>query len=317
MKRQTGRSRLLAVLTVAALVWSLALDLGGAQAAQVTATWANNITGNWNETARWSGLVGGDSYPNNDASDTYSIVIDGIAGTGPSSVTLNVSVAIDNLTVTSDSALTIANNNNLTVVSGATAGTITNAGTIALSSSGSLTNLIIGTGGTVTLQGGGNIALGNNGSNRIYSNTAGSVLDNLNNTISGAGQILSNAGRLTLKNETAGIIDATGTVALTVSDFTGATTLLNTGILRSSNTTAGNGGLVLANTTVDNTGSSNGGRITAIGANTHVDLNSATIQGGTLTTSGGGVIQTVTTGTGTLDGSTAQVTITGEAPSRW
>ena len=64
---------------------------------------------------------------------------------------------------------------------------------------------------------------------------------------------------------------------------------------------------MLQNTTIDNTGSSNAGLITAIGANTHVDLRNATIKGGTITTSGGGLVQTLSSGT--LDGTVAPVTI--------
>ena len=59
---------------------------------------------------------------------------------------------------------------------------------------------------------------------------------------------------------------------------------------------------MLWNTAINNAG----GTIQAVGAQANVDLQSVSIEGGTLTTSGGGVIQTVDTGS-TLDGITSGV----------
>lgn len=80
---------------------------------------------------------------------------------------------------------------------------------ISLNSTGQNTDLILN--GTFTP---GNIVLTDNGNNRIYSNVAGSVLDN-QQTISGSGQIFSNQG-LSLINETTGIINSNGSSGLSL-----------------------------------------------------------------------------------------------------
>jgi hypothetical protein len=129
------------------------------------------------------------------------------------------------------------------------------------------------------------------------------VLENVDNTISGAGQVFQNAGMI-LKNDTAGVIDATGASPLSIGTFN-ANPVQNTGLLE---TTAGTGGLIITGgTTIDNTGNSNAGKITADGAGTHVDISNSTILGGTLTGKNGGVFN----GSGsTLDGSTAGAPVT-------
>jgi hypothetical protein len=198
--------------------------------------------------------------------------------------------------VTTGSTVQIDNGVGLSIL-----GTITNNGTVSLSSTTTLTDLVPS--GTVTLQGGGKVLLsdaGMNNRNRIYSNTNGSVLDNIDNTISGAGEIFSN-GRLSLTNEKAGIIDATGTNGLEIDNITVA----NRGILEATAT----GGLHLFLAGIDNTGNNNGGRIKAVGAGHNVYLDGVGITGGTLSASGGGLIET--TGNGALfDGSHAGAPVT-------
>jgi hypothetical protein len=175
-------------------------------------------------------------------------------------------------------------------------GTITNNGTLSLAASTTTTDLLVAS-GTVTLQGGGNLVLADTGTNnrsRIYSNTAGSVLDNVNNTISGAGEIFSNGGNLSLTNEAAGVIDANGAHALEIDHIT----LTNSGLLEAT----GAGGLEIFNATVNNTGNSNGGQIKAVGTGNNVNLGTDTVVGGSLIASGGGLI--AITGNSVLDGST-------------
>jgi hypothetical protein len=102
----------------------------------------------------------------------------------------------------------------------ALAGTITNDGTLSLASTTTLTDLVPS--GTVILRGGGRVVLSDAGTinrNRVYSNTLGSLLDNVDNTISGAGEIFGNGGRLSLLNAAAGVIDATGTQALEIDNI--------------------------------------------------------------------------------------------------
>ena len=209
-------------------------------------------------------------------------------------------------TISTGSAVRINDGTNLTV-----AGAIVNNGTLTLASGQNgvnydNTDLIVN--GTTTLSGTGSVTLsdvGANGwTNRIYGGQSGSVLDN-QETIQGAGQIYANYGYLSLLNDTAGVINANGKNTLSI-NYIGVT---NEHILKSTNTTAGNGGLYLWSATIDNSQNSNGGVIKAVGANSHVDLNNDHIIGGALTTTGGGVIQT--TGGGTyLDGTASGAPLT-------
>jgi hypothetical protein len=187
---------------------------------------------------------------------------------------------LTNLTISSGSTLDIPNNDGLNFG----AGTITNSGTINLQSTGNNTELVI-TGGNVTLTGGGAIAMSGNTNNMILTGTAGQMLTNVNNTISGSGQI-GNGGGLLFVNDAGGIVDASGGI-LTIAPYnntTGSTT--NQGLLEA---TAG-GTLQLENT-VTNTG----GTILATGSGALVELNAVSITGGTLTSNSGGVIQSINT----------------------
>jgi len=113
-------------------------------------------------------------------------------------------------------------------------GTVTNTGTIAISSVGAESDLEILIRGA-TLQGGGQVVLSDNSQNVVFGSDAAAVLDNVDNVISGAGQI--GSGQLTLTNE--GVIDATGNNALVID--TGTNAIINRGMLEAS----GAGGLVV------------------------------------------------------------------------
>ncbi len=191
----------------------------------------------------------------------------------------------------------VLNNTGTVVVSDQTvlslAGTINNTGTIAESqlSNGGSTQIRIAS-QKVSLTGGGKLTMTNNSLNQIFGNSASNTLDNVNNTISGAGAL--GASSLTLVNEIAGVINANQAPTFFQSGQlvigTAAAGTVNNGLLEATNT----GGLVILNTTVNNSGDiATDGTILAAGAGAHVDLNGATIQGGVLATSGGGVIQTV------------------------
>ena len=129
----------------------------------------------------------------------------------------------------------VTNAGNMVVSDGAVlplSGTIDNTGTIALNSSGDHTELqIIGDG--VTLEGGGQLILSNNAANTIVGTGPSDTLTNVDNTISGAGQIGSGDGTLTLVNEAHGTIeanDAGGTLTLET-----GTTITNNGVLEALN----------------------------------------------------------------------------------
>ena len=127
----------------------------------------------------------------------------------------------------------VENAGNMVVSDGAVlplSGTIDNTGTIALNSTGDQTELqIVGDG--VTLQGGGQVTL--SGAAVIIGTGSAAVLTNVDNTISGAGQIGSGDGTLTLINETHGTIDAN--VAAGTFTLETGTTITNNGVLEALN----------------------------------------------------------------------------------
>ena len=129
----------------------------------------------------------------------------------------------------------VENAGNMVVSDGAVlplGGTIDNTGAIVLNSSGDHTELqIIGNG--VTLEGGGQLTLSDSSANAIVGTGPNDTLTNVDNTISGAGQIGSGDGTLTLVNEAHGTIaanDAGGTLTLET-----GTTITNNGVLEALN----------------------------------------------------------------------------------
>jgi hypothetical protein len=181
-------------------------------------------------------------------------------------------------TLTNTGTVEVNNSDALTLL-----GTIVNSGVIGLNSNYNDTDLIIDT-ATLTLTGSGTIAMGDYPNNRIYGASGAYVLDNINNVIEGAGQL--GAGQLTLINEAAGIIDATGNNALTL--YTGST-VINKGLIEAT----GAGGLVIQSTVDD----SAGGTILAASGSS-VTLQNATLIGGLIT--GAGTFYS--TGTSELNG---------------
>jgi VCBS repeat-containing protein len=108
-------------------------------------------------------------------------------------------------------------------------GTINNTGTIELNSAGNETDLQL-TGHGMTLQGGGHVVLSDSAENVISGTSADVTLTNVDNTISGAGQI--GGGQLTLINDSHGTIAATGTLNQLTID-TGSGTFTNHGTVLS------------------------------------------------------------------------------------
>jgi hypothetical protein len=135
------------------------------------------------------------------------------------------------------------------------AGIVENSGTITLDSTGGPTEFQIIQHG-LTLEGGGSIILSDSGTNIIFGTNSDVLLTNVDNTISGAGQL--GGGQLSFINH--GSVVATGSHALDID--TGANTVFNFGTLEA----AGSGGLVLHGD-VSNTGLlwANGGNITVEG----------------------------------------------------
>ena len=175
------------------------------------------------------------------------------------------------------STLTVTNNTTLTLRDA-----LATSGTVLLNSAGNYTQLAASA--AVTLQAGSLVRMSDNFENRITADGHAAVLTN-KGTIQGAGRLGDGDANLLFTN--AGLVSATGVNAVLLN--TGGTGVVNTGVLQDT----GAGGLLIQNTAVDGTG---GGRIVAAGAGAHVDLQTATIIGGTLATTGGGVIQTVDRG---------------------
>ncbi len=160
-------------------------------------------------------------------------------------------------------------------------GTIQNTSQITLAATSTATEMFI-EGGDVTLQGGGSLILSNSTANQIKSTVSTNRLINKDNLIQGSGSMGMNS--MGFVNES--IIEANQSIALIIDPS--ATGFTNTGIMR-----AVNGGTMdLQNGTFLNTN----GTIEAQDGST-VKFTSATIQGGTLTTSGTGIIQNVNVAT--------------------
>ena len=175
-------------------------------------------------------------------------------------------------------------NNNITNIQG----TINNTGTITLASTTTYTELNVAPSGA-TLSGGGTVVMGRGAQySYIQAQSGTPTFTNSNNTIEGTGQI--GNGNLALVNNgtiNANVSPTVLNVPLELYSDSGGIT--NTNVLEATN----GGQLEIYNSTVTNSGS--GAKIEAIGADgsgnaSNVYLNAATINGGTLTTSGAGVI---------------------------
>jgi hypothetical protein len=135
-------------------------------------------------------------------------------------------------------------------------GIITNSGTIELASTGQHTELQLIQYG-ITLQGGGTVVLSDDPNNVIAGTLPIVTLTNVDNSISGAGQI--GNGSLTLVNQ--GSITADGANALVID--TGANDIVNSGTLEAT----GAGGLTILGS-ISNSGLiwANGGNVSLLGA---------------------------------------------------
>ena len=177
------------------------------------------------------------------------------------SITLS-GVPVSSLSATNfvfDHTPAMGNAGTMTIDDGAVlplSGIITNTGTIALDPAGRETHLELIQNG-ITLQGGGQVVLSDSSENVISGTIPSVTLTNVDNTISGAGQL--GAGQMVLINN--GTIIAIGTHALVID--TGPNAVTNAGTLEAT----GSGGLIL-NSDIENSGLiwANGGNITINGA---------------------------------------------------
>lgn len=220
-------------------------------------TWNVAGNGNWSNGADWNPV----GFPN---SSSRNVCITN----GTSTVTLDTSASLANLQLAAGNALTTNLNTALSVFGAQ----IINNGQIMLNGGGATNSFLI-LDNSVTLSGGGTLTMtvaGGGGSAFIQQGVGGVTLAN-QSTIQGAGVI--GNGALALSNS--GTINANSSgQALTLNGSGGIT---NAGLLEGT----GGGVLQISSTNVNNAG----GNITANGGT--VQLVSATVQGGTLNTSGG------------------------------
>jgi hypothetical protein len=176
-------------------------------------------------------------------------------------------------------------------------GTITNTGALQVNSVGN--NTFLNPSGAVTLTGGGTLTLSDNNQNYIEAAVGGSTLTNVNNTISGSGNI--GNGNLAFTNQSAGVVDAISTHGNSLTINSGTLGATNTGLFEASS-----GGELVLNGTVNNAGGTIEGLAgTGSSAGGSVFINAATITGGTLNTLGTGVnASSMTAENSTLSGLT-------------
>ena len=178
-------------------------------------------------------------------------------------------------------------------------GTITNRGAIQLNATNS--NTVLWSSGAVTLTGGGTVTLSDDVSNILAPAVAGSSLTNVNNTISGSGDI--GNGSMAFTNDAAGIVNATSSHNNALTIAPGAAAVTNLGLMEASS-----GGTLQLEGAIANTNGTTNGTIEALSGGT-VLLNGATVSGGTVTTAGTGVI--LAENSSELNGSTNAVTNAG------
>jgi hypothetical protein len=159
------------------------------------------------------------------------------------------------------------------------AGTLTNSGVISLAGASNGANFFVSS-GTLYLTGGGTVALGGATpwDNDIGGAASGDTLVNVQNTISGAGNIGGN--NLVIVNGAAGVIDANTSNTLTLNN--GGAAVTNKGLMEAT----GGGNFTISGASIQNAG---GTVLAATGSQVALN-NNASITGGTVRTSGTGVI---------------------------
>ena len=170
---------------------------------------------------------------------------------------------------------------NLTTLTLQSTGTYQNAGELSLEGGANSTVLKV-SGGDVSLSGGGTVTLSDSVNNLIQGTTSTDRLINVDQTIEGSGNIGGNLMGLT--NQGTIIADQP---TLLIIDPSSSTDVTNTGVLR-----ADGGTLRLSAGAFNNTG----GTIEAVNGST-VQLSSAIVEGGTIQTSTGGLIEVISSST--------------------
>jgi len=281
--------------------------------------WANPISGSFTNASDWSGGVvpGANDAAILDAAGVTLYTVTASANETVNSIqtAANATFAVTDFFVDRNGTGGGANAGVISVGNSATLimdGAIDNTGSIMVTAGPGLTNLIFGRAGGATLSGGGEVMFPASSGNN-YAELTGGVLTNVDNTITGDFAVLALNGFI---NDAAGVIDAIGadhygSPAIYAETITNAGLIENTGLNRLSievDTTLNNsGGVILAGN----------GSIVDISPHSasNYRVTQATLVGGTLETSGTGVIYATYFGlfSGPLifDGTTATVNIDG------
>jgi hypothetical protein len=193
----------------------------------VVVTWIGPTTGNWSQTSGWTGLPSGYGWPNNDAMNTFDVIVDGNAAA--TALTVNVNPAIVNLTVNAGDTLTISGGKQLQVGADPVAGTLANDGAINVDSSGT-SSILWGGSGNTTISGSGEVVLSGTPASKIRTWSNNNWIKNGPlHTIRGAGQIGQPGGFTNIINE--GLVQADGPTPLYLYMRPGT----NTGIIEAAN----------------------------------------------------------------------------------
>lgn len=213
-----------------------------------------NYAGQWTQSAGSVAVAAGSTLTFTGNGDSFSGTLGGagkIAFVGGSDTLSGATVSAAGVSITG-AAVTLS-------------GAISNASAISVATP-SMTVSAAG----ATLSGGGSLTLTDTNTNQITGATGAATLTNVNNTISGAGAL--GGGLMTLVNQAAGVINASGTNALIID--TGGNTLTNAGQIIAS----GAGGLTIQSA-INNTG-------TIAALNGNVTVNSAVSGAGVATVNG-------------------------------
>ncbi len=246
---------------------------------------------NWSDATNWSD----DDRP--DSSSENALIDSG----GAWNVDCDANFTIGNLTIGTDDQLNILDGFSLS-----SGGTIDNRNSLLIEANASDARLLIT--GTTQLIGGGTITLNQSGAGTAVFSANGTnrVLTNVDNMIEGQGLFgRTNTTNLSLFNQAAGIVDANVAGRELRVNTAGGNTIDNTGVFRATN----GGTLALSGAFSAGLFDNTGGTITADGAGSEVRLDSnIQITGGTLSTTGGGVLRALGTGSG---GILTDVTVAG------
>lgn len=210
---------------------------------------------------------------------------------GTGSLTNSNSATFTNPSFTSSANFSGANGTTTTF-----AGTIVNAGKLTVASTANTTDFIFG-GANPTLTGGGSVLLTGTGTNRLYGAVGSTTLTNVDNIISGFGSL--GANQLTLVNNS----DIHANIAGTTLTVDPSPSVTNTGQMRASN------GAILR--LQDGSFLNTGGTVSATGTGSKVQFSGATVSGGALSSSTGGLLEIAGNSTfanfGLTSGSTLQL----------